>query len=117
SLHAPGDRPTRAGAGRRDGGLIVSDETRKEKQTVLVVDDVVENCALVSDYLENVGCEVITANSGAEALAAMDRSPADLVLLDVEMPGMNGLEVCRRIKAADAKILVPVVSVPADSAF
>ena len=87
-----------------------------DMQTVLVVDDVVENCMLVADYLENLGCRVLTANSGADALAAMERGPADLVLLDVEMPGMNGLEVCRRIKASVAWSMVPVVIVTAYTA-
>jgi putative two-component system response regulator len=87
-----------------------------ERQRVLVVDDVVENTILISDYLDGLSCEVATANSGAAALAELNRSPADLVLLDVEMPGMNGLEVCRRIKAADATRMVPVVIVTAYSA-
>jgi putative two-component system response regulator len=88
----------------------------KERQTVLVVDDVLENCALIADYLENVGCDIVTVNSGAEAMAALARNPADLVLLDVEMPGMSGLEVCRKIKAAAATTMVPVVIVTAYSA-
>jgi len=87
-----------------------------EKQRVLVVDDVVENCVLIADYLENVGCEIVTANSGADALAAMEVQAADLVLLDVEMPGMNGREVCRRIKSAERTSMVPVVIVTAYSA-
>ncbi|TMF36989.1 MAG: response regulator [Chloroflexi bacterium] len=87
-----------------------------EKQMVLVVDDVVENCALVADYLENLGCDIVTANSGAEALAVMARAAPDLVLLDVEMPGMSGLEVCRKIKADEATSMVPVVIVTAYSA-
>ena len=88
----------------------------KVRQTVLVVDDVVENVALVSDYLEEVGCDVRTANSGAEALATVEKAAPDLVLLDVEMPGMSGLEVCRRIKSSPATSMVPVVIVTAYSA-
>ncbi len=88
----------------------------KPRQCVLIVDDVVENCALMSDYLENLGCEVITATSGPDALAAMERAAADLVLLDVEMPGMSGLEVCRKLKSAPATSMVPVVIVTAYSA-
>jgi putative two-component system response regulator len=87
-----------------------------DTQTVLVVDDVVENTVLIADYLENMGCTIVTANSGAEALDAMQRSPADIVLLDVEMPGMNGLEVCRRIKGSEAWNMVPVVIVTAYTA-
>jgi putative two-component system response regulator len=88
----------------------------KDRQTVLVVDDILENCALVSDYLESVGCQVVAAYTGAEALAAMQRTPADLVLLDVEMPGMSGLEVCRALKGTQATSMVPVVIVTAYSA-
>jgi putative two-component system response regulator len=86
------------------------------KQRVLVVDDVVENCVLIADYLETLGCDITTANSGPDALAVMADSPADIVLLDVEMPGMNGLEVCRQIKASPATAMVPVVIVTAYSA-
>ena len=88
----------------------------KATQRVLVVDDVVENCELAAAYLEELGCEVVTAHSGTEALAAMESKPADLVLLDVEMPGMSGLEACRRIKAAASTRMVPVVIVTAYSA-
>jgi putative two-component system response regulator len=88
----------------------------EQKQTVLVVDDVVENCVLLVDYLENLGCEVVTASSGAEAMAYIEKKAPDLVLLDVEMPGMSGLEVCRRIKSSPATSMVPVVIVTAYSA-
>jgi putative two-component system response regulator len=88
----------------------------EQRQTVLVVDDVAENCILLVDYLENLGCEVVTANSGAEAMAYVEKKAPDLVLLDVDMPGMSGLEVCRRIKSSPATSMVPVVIVTAYSA-
>jgi putative two-component system response regulator len=91
--------------------------TSSEQQRVLVVDDVVENCALIADYLDGVSCQVVSANNGADALAEMDRAPVDLVLLDVEMPGMNGLEVCRRIKSSESTGMVPVVITTAYSAL
>ena len=87
-----------------------------EKQTVLVVDDVVENCVLLADYLDGVGCEVLTATSVPEALEIVAKNPPDLVLTDVEMPGKSGLDLCRLIKAADATSMVPVVVVTAYSA-
>ena len=88
----------------------------KVRQTVLVVDDVVENVALVADYLDEVGCDVLTASGGAEALAIIEKHVPDLVLLDVEMPGLNGLDVCRAIKSSPATGMVPVVIVTAYSA-
>jgi putative two-component system response regulator len=87
-----------------------------QKQMILAVDDVVENCALLADYLETLGCDVVTAISGPEAMACIDRKAPDLVLLDVDMPGMSGLEVCRRIKSTPATSMVPVVIVTAYSA-
>ena len=86
------------------------------RQLVLVVDDVVENCELIAAYLEDLGCDVATAHSGGEAVAAMETRPADLVLMDVKMPGMNGLEACRQIKAGSMSKMVPVVIVTAYSA-
>jgi putative two-component system response regulator len=88
----------------------------KDRQAVLVVDDVVENCALIADYLDGLGCDVATANSGAQALSLIEGGGADLVLTDVEMPGMSGLELCRRIKSSEATSMVPVVVVTAYSA-
>lgn len=87
-----------------------------ERRTILAVDDVVENCVLIADFLEPLGCEVITAASGADALAVIGARAIDIVLLDVEMPGMNGLEVCRCIKSNPATSMVPVVMVTAYSA-
>jgi len=88
----------------------------RRPQRVLVVDDVVENCMLIADYLESAGCEIATATSGPDALEQVKAAPPDLLLLDVEMPGMSGLEVCRRVKAAPATAMVPVVIVTAYSA-
>lgn len=87
-----------------------------ESRRILAVDDVPENCILISDFLEPLGCEVLTAGSGAEALAVLKARSVDIVLLDVEMPGMDGLEVCRRIKSSPATSMVPVVIVTAYSA-
>jgi putative two-component system response regulator len=88
----------------------------RERQTVLVVDDVVENCLLLTDFLEGVDCDVVQANSGAEALAVAEQRPVDVILLDVEMPGMNGLQVCRAIKSREQTSMVPIVIVTAYTA-
>lgn len=87
------------------------------RPTVLVVDDVRENAELVADFLDEVDCEVAKAEAGDAALTFMRLHAADLVLLDVEMPGLSGLEVCRQIKEDPATTMVPVVIVTAYSAL
>ena len=76
---------------------------------VLVVDDVAANVKLLQARLEAEYFEVVTAMSGPEALDICSRGQCDIVLLDVMMPGMDGFEVCRRIKANLATAHVPVV--------
>jgi two-component system cell cycle response regulator len=80
---------------------------------VLVVDDILSNVKLLEAKLTSEYFEVVTAYSGAEALAKMEESEPDIVLLDVMMPGMDGFEVCRRIKANPKTAHVPVVMVTA----
>ena len=78
---------------------------------VLVVDDGAANRELIEACLAGVDCEVRTAEDGAAALKAIQASPPDLVLLDVQMPGMDGYEVCTRIKSSAKSRLVPVVMI------
>ena len=81
--------------------------------TVLVVDDSAPNRELIEACLAEVDCEVRLAGDGPSALEAVAASAPDLVLLDVQMPGMDGYQVCRRIKANPALRLVPVVMLTA----
>ena len=78
---------------------------------VLAVDDNAVNLELLSAYLGGTDCELVLAHNGTEALAAIAAGQLDLVLLDVVMPGMDGFEVCRRIKSDPANRLLPVVLV------
>src|SRR3989442_3435158 len=78
---------------------------------VLVVDDGLANRELVQAYLSGLDCDVRLAADGASALEQIQQEPPDLVLLDVQMPGMDGYEVCRRIKGISATRLVPVVMI------
>ncbi len=80
---------------------------------VLVVDDILPNVKLLEAKLSSEYYEVITATSGAEALEKVANEGPDLVLLDVMMPGMDGFEVCRRIKDNPAVAHIPVVMVTA----
>lgn len=80
---------------------------------VLVVDDNIANVKLLESRLHAEYFEVITANSGYEALEICGRESADVVLLDVMMPGMDGFEVCRRLKADPKTQIIPVIMVTA----
>lgn len=80
---------------------------------VLVVDDIAANLRLLEVKLLNEYYEVAVAASGAEALTVAANWMPDVVLLDVMMPGMDGYEVCRRLKAQPATAHVPVVMVTA----
>ena len=77
----------------------------------MVVDDGAANRELIRAYLAQIDCEVLLAADGPTALAAIELSPPDLVLLDVRMPRMDGYEVCRRIKAMPRGKLLPVVMI------
>jgi len=81
--------------------------------SVLVVDDSGANRELIEACLADVECRVRLAQAGPSALAAIEAAAPDLVLLDVQMPGMDGYTVCKRIKANPALRLVPVVMIKA----
>ena len=80
---------------------------------VLVVDDILSNVKLLEAKLTAEYFEVVTAFNGLECLSKMEQVIPDIVLLDVMMPGMDGFEVCRRIKANPRTAHVPVVMVTA----
>lgn len=77
--------------------------------TVLVIDDNVAIRGLLKNLLEFQGHRVLTADTGREGLEQVSLYEPDLVLLDVMMPGMDGFEVCRRLKQDSETRLVPVV--------
>ncbi|OUD13855.1 response regulator [Thioflexithrix psekupsensis] len=79
------------------------------KTKILVVDDQPYDSLLISRYLMAEGYQVITANSGKDALSLLSSENPTLVLSDVMMPEMNGFEVCQRIKQNPHSALTPVV--------
>ncbi|RLC70334.1 MAG: hypothetical protein DRI81_19225 [Chloroflexi bacterium] len=85
----------------------------EQQGTILIVDDTLANLQLLSKILTMQGYEVRTANNGARALEAMETSLPDLILLDIMMPGMNGYEVCKRLKADERTRDVPVLFISA----
>ena len=88
---------------------ILTPITRRSR--VLVVDDTESVRSLFRKLLSSDGHDVVAAADGAAALEAVQRHRPDVVLLDVDMPAMDGLEVCRRLKADPGTRLTPVVMV------
>lgn len=82
---------------------------------ILVVDDdpIVRN--LLSWVLEDMSCEVLSASDGVAGLKAAQSSQPDLVILDIEMPGLNGYEVCSRLRNDPATSATPILMLTAKS--
>ncbi len=83
---------------------------------VLVVDDLDANIRLLDAVLSPRGYRVLTASSGEAGLAVLGREAVDVVLLDILMPGIDGYEVCRRIRADERTAFLPVVMITASGA-
>ncbi len=80
---------------------------------ILIVDDNAANLDILETRLAAHGYDIITASDGAEGLAlAMERKP-DLILLDIMMPKMDGIEVCRRLKSEPSLPFIPIILVTA----
>jgi putative two-component system response regulator len=107
-VHCPGDPP-----GVTLSLVIPSPETITHigpaTPTVLVVEDDPSNRALLTALLERAGYRAVTANDGPSGLAAALEIAPDLLLLDVGLPGMDGLEMCRRLRADPRTVTLPVV--------
>ncbi len=80
------------------------------QRRVLVVDDIPANRIIAEAMLRQLGWTVATASDGREALRALGASPFDLVLLDISMPGISGMEVCQSIRNNEALANLPVIA-------
>lgn len=85
----------------------------EQRPIILVVDDVAMNRDLLDAQLQELGYVVRQAGDGLEALASIDAEEPDLVLLDIDMPRLDGISVCRRIKDHRVRRLIPVVIITA----
>src|SRR3954466_12614926 len=81
--------------------------------SILVVDDTSANLQVLTGMLKDRGYKVRPAPSGKLALLAAQRDPPDLILLDINMPELNGYEVCERLKADDKLKGIPVIFISA----
>jgi two-component system cell cycle response regulator DivK len=82
---------------------------------ILVVEDQEDNRRIVRDLLTTTDYEVIEAENGVEALAAVAGQRPDLILMDIQLPVMDGYEATRRIKADPALRAIPIIAVPSSA--
>jgi putative two-component system response regulator len=82
---------------------------------VLVVDDVAANRELLEGHLDELGYDVRQARDGVEALESVAAEEPDLILLDIDMPRLDGISVCERLKAHPTRRLIPIVILTASS--
>jgi two-component system cell cycle response regulator DivK len=78
---------------------------------VLVIEDQEDNRTILRDLLSSAGFAVLEARDGVEGVAAAARERPDLILMDIQMPEMDGYEATRRIKADPATAAIPVIAV------
>ena len=80
---------------------------------LLIVDDNPENLKLILMLLASSGHELVTATDAVQALHAIERRVPDLILLDLQLPGMDGLELTRRLRANTQTRSIPIIAVTA----
>ena len=88
-------------------------ETKSPRVRVLVIDDEGRDRDLVAAILQPPGYEIRRAESGVHGLQEISAAPPDLILLDVQMPGMDGFEVCRRLRRTPATKDIPIIMITA----
>jgi DNA-binding response OmpR family regulator len=88
-------------------------------EKILVVDDERDVRGLLSDFLTEEGYRVIQATNGAEAIGLAELENPEVILLDINMPGINGIEVCKKLKAQEKTQFIPIIIITAleDSGF
>ena len=85
------------------------------KQRILVVDDEPDLLELIRVTLENSGFDVETATQGAEVFAALNQCPPDLMILDLMLPDVSGIEICRKVRSTQEWADLPIIMVTARS--
>jgi CheY-like chemotaxis protein len=89
------------------------DPPRESKFLILVVDDSADNLAVISLYLQHQGYRVVTANNGEDAVKIATQTLPNIILMDINLPALDGLGATRRIRDTDGLRDVPVIAITA----
>ena len=89
---------------------------KKHDKKILIVDDEPDILKAVTFRVKKMEYEVVTATNGQEALDLIQKEEPDLILLDIELPVMNGYEVCQRVKTNEKLKHIPIIFLTASSA-
>ena len=87
----------------------ISTQLQHQEYTLLIVDDNPTNLGVLTDYLEEQGFEILSAEDGYVGLEIAQFAQPDMILLDVMMPGIDGFETCRRLKGDEKTQDIPVI--------
>jgi two-component system sensor histidine kinase/response regulator len=98
---------------RKAGAEMGNEQAGDSEGTILIVDDTAHVRQVLSAMLETYGYDVEVAESGVQALEVVHDVPPDLILLDIMMPGMDGYEVCERLKHDPQTRDIPVIFISA----
>ena len=82
-----------------------------DAQTILLIEDNEQNRYLATYLLEHAGFKIVSADSGSQALALVEELTPDTILLDIQLPGMDGYQVARELRALESLKRIPIIAV------
>src|ERR1044071_207781 len=91
----------------------ISLEMTTPQGTILLAEDNMSNVLLISEYLESVGYKIVVAHDGLEAIEKAEASNPDLILMDIQMPGMNGLDAIAHLRGTVKFETIPIIALTA----
>src|SRR5690349_3910559 len=109
----PANSPTIPGTNKSDDGTGRPGDYSDSRRTVLVVDDFDDTRLLLRTWFERRGFRVIEAENGVQAISRAESESPDLIIMDMQMPQLDGLAATRRIRSVKALGTVPIVAVSA----
>src|SRR5688572_14692691 len=91
----------------------ISLEMTTPQGTILLAEDNMSNVLLISEYLESLGYEIVVAHDGLEAIEKAETSNPDIILMDIQMPGINGLDAIARLRSNVEFVTIPIIALTA----